>query len=231
MEAINNSFAAKPILRAIQVGRPQTYGSEDARDPMDKPWTTGFFKEPVGGKVLVTKTNLVGDGQADLRFHGGPDKAVLAYSANHYAGWNAELERHLPSGAFGENLTIDGITEQDVCIGDTWRVGGAVFQVSQPRQPCWKLARRWRMKDLTARVIENGKSGWYFRVLEEGLIEVGQPVEILARPHPLWTVARASLLMHHDKQNYQDAAELAYLPELSASWKAELTERAARLEA
>jgi MOSC domain-containing protein YiiM len=196
---------------------------------MDKLWTTGFFKEPVAGEVFVTRTNLVGDGQADLRFHGGPDKAVLAYSADHYADWRSELEREFPPGAFGENLTIAGVTEEDVCIGDTWRIGEAVFQISQPRQPCWKLARRWRIKDLTARVIENSKSGWYFRVLEEGLIEAGQPVELISRPHLKWTVARASRLMHHDKRNRAAAAELASLPELSASWREELSERAAGL--
>jgi MOSC domain-containing protein YiiM len=226
MEAAESTFWPSPHLQSIQVGRPRSYGSEDASDPMDKLWTTGFFKEQIGGAVFVTKTNLIGDGQADLRFHGGLDKAVLAYSADHYAAWQSELECDIPPGAFGENLTIAGVTERDVCIGDVWSLGDVLLQVSQPRQPCWKLARRWRIKDLTARVVENGRTGWYFRVIEEGLIEAGQDLQLTSRPRPTWTVARASYLMHHDKRNYEAAAELASLPELSRSWKKELNERA-----
>src|SRR5690606_18685860 len=108
----------------------------------DRPWTTGFFKEPTLGPVWLGRTNLEGDGQADLVHHGGPDKAVLAYSADHYAAWREVLNNPaLPFGAFGENFTIEGLKEADVCIGDTWKVGDeATIQLSQPRQPCWKLA-------------------------------------------------------------------------------------------
>src|SRR5277367_3306676 len=160
------------ILHSVQIGTPRRYGSEDAAAAHDKPWATGFFKNQVDGPVFVSTTNLAGDGQADLKNHGGIDKAVLAYSANHYPKWRDELRMpDMPCGAFGENLTIAGFNEESVCIGDIVRIGGVTFEVSQPRQPCWKLARRWRMHELVGFVVRNGRTGWYLRVLEEGWIE------------------------------------------------------------
>jgi MOSC domain-containing protein YiiM len=131
------------VLYSVQIGTPKNYGFEDAVDAHDKPWTTGFFKAPIEDPVFVGTTNLVGDGQADLKNHGGIDKAVLAYSADHYPKWRDELRMpDMPCGAFGENLTIVGLSEESVHIGDIFRIGTATFEVSQPRQPCWKLARR-----------------------------------------------------------------------------------------
>ena len=220
-----------PTLLSIQVGAPQSYGYEDAADPMDHPWTTGFFKTPVSGAVRVEEMGLDGDGQADLVNHGGTDKAVLAYSADHYPAWREELNLpDLPFGAFGENLTVTGLTEKDVCIGDQWRLGKLLFEVSQPRLPCWKLARRWRIKDLTLRVVRNGKSGWYLRVLTTGQIEAGLTWTLETRPHPEWTVSRASHIWQHDKTNLVDAATLAALPSLATSWKEMLVDRIQRLK-
>jgi MOSC domain-containing protein YiiM len=219
------------VLCSIQLGKPTSYGSENAADPHDQPWTTGFFKTPVQGRVFADATNLAGDGQADLMHHGGIDKAVLAYSADHYPKWRDEL--HLPDmpyGAFGENLTIAGLTEKSVCVGDVFRIGEAAFEVSQPRQPCWKLARRWRMHELTPAVVHNGRSGWYFRVLERGWIEAGEPVTLQARPNPAWTIARAHEILHHRKTDVPLALELASLPQLSNSWVQELRQRAERSE-
>jgi MOSC domain-containing protein YiiM len=216
-----------PTLLSIQVGQPTEYGRPDAADPHDRLWTTAFYKTPIRGPVFVTQTNITGDRQADVEHHGGVDKAVLAYAASHYELWRRELARdNLPCGGFGENLTIDGLTEESVCIGDVWSLGEAVFQVSQPRQPCWKLARRWRTKELAAVVIANGRTGWYLRVLQEGLIDAGQELTLVGRPHPAWTVARANDVMHHRKSDVALAAELASLPELSQSWRKELQSRA-----
>src|ERR1700686_4067031 len=112
------------VLSSIQIGKPASYGSEDAADPHDKPWTTGFFKAPVEGPVWVGTTNLEGDGQADLENHGGVDKAVLAYSADHYPRWRRELGMpDLPYGAFGENFTITGLSEESVHVGDIYGIG------------------------------------------------------------------------------------------------------------
>lgn len=216
-------------LASIQVGRPRELGPEGAADPMDRPWTSGFLKEPVAGPVALRRTNLEGDGQADLVNHGGPDKAVCCYPAAHYPGWRTELGRpEMAHGAFGENFTIDGLAEPDVCIGDVFRVGGALVQASQPRQPCWKLARRWKLKTLTLTVQESGRTGWYFRVLAEGTVAAGDLVERVERPHPGWTIAEANRVMHRDKDDRDAAAALAALPALSASWKATLTKRLAK---
>ena len=110
---------------------------------------------------------------------------MLAYSADHYPKWRDELRMpDMPFGAFGENLTIAGLSEESVCIGDIFRIGEVTFEVSQPRQPCWKLARRWRMHELTGLVVRNGRSGWYLRVLEEGWIEAQMPVDADRAPQP-----------------------------------------------
>lgn len=214
------------VLASIQVGRPREIGTEGAADPMDRPWVSGFLKEPVAGPVALGATNLDGDGQADLVHHGGVDKAVCCYPAAHYPGWRLELGLpELAFGAFGENFTIVGLAEPDVAVGDVFRVGGAVVQVSQPRQPCWKLARRWKIKTLTLTVQESGRTGWYFRVLSPGLVAAGDAVERIERPHPGWTIAEANRIMHRDKSDRDAAAALAALPALSASWKATLEKR------
>ena len=222
--------APTATLYSVQVGTPRSYGFQDAIDPHDQPWTTGFFKRPLEGLVFVGSTNLVGDGQADLKNHGGVDKAVLAYSADHYPKWREELPMpDMPHGAFGENLTIAGLSESSVCIGDLFRVGEVLFEVSQPRQPCWKLARRWRMHELTGLVVNNGRSGWYLRVLSEGSLGAGMPVNLIERPNPSWPISRANEILHHRRTDLALTLELANVPALAASWVRELRERAERL--
>jgi MOSC domain-containing protein YiiM len=211
------------MLLSIQVALPRSYGEGGSAEP---DWTTGFFKEPVAGPVFLGRTNLAGDGQADRVNHGGPDKAACAYSADHYDHWRTELNNAtLPGGAFGENFTPHGLTETDVCVGDVWSVGPARVQVSQPRQPCWKMARRWGVKDLPTRVVQLGFTGWYFRVLGEGIVEAGMDLVLLDRPCPDWTVAAANAVMHHRKEDRAAAADLAGVPLLSAAWRASLARR------
>jgi MOSC domain-containing protein YiiM len=217
---------SQAVLVSIQVGKPTTMGVEGTSDPLSRPWTSGIVKRPVEGPVWLGRTNVAGDSQADLVHHGGPDKAVLAYGAGHYPDWRTELApRELPFGAFGENLTVAGQDERAVCVGDVYLVGAAVVQVSQPRQPCWKLARRWGLKDLTARVQRTGRGGWYLRVLEEGTIEAGQTLILRERPFPRWTVAVANDLMHGRLEDRRALAALAACPLLAASWRDELGRR------
>ena len=214
---------------SIQVGQPTEYRHEGHADGKDKCWVTAFWKSPVAGPVRVSQTNLAGDRQADSINHGGCDKAVLAYSADHYAYWRAHLKLpDMPHGGFGENLTVAGLDETSVCIGDTWRAGPVVVQVTQPRQPCWKMSRRWQIADLAKQVIANGKSGWYLRVLAGGELSAGLPLVLVARPHPAWTIARASELFHHGKDDLVATAELAALPELSVAWRESLLQRIAK---
>ena len=213
-----------PVVLSIQVGTPQQMGAAGAADPLDQPWSSGFFKGPVVGSLRLGRTNLAGDGQADLRNHGGPDKAVLAYAAGHYPAWRQELERpDLPHGAFGENFTVAGLDEESVCIGDTYQLGQARVQVSQPRQPCWKLGRRWRMEDLPGRVLATGRSGWYLRVLLEGTVEPGVAMVLVERPFPEWTVARVTAVMRGRQGDPATAARLAACPLLSVGWRRTLS--------
>ena len=128
-------------------------------------------------------------------------------------------------GGFGENLTISGWTEEDVCIGDAWRIGNVLLEVTQPRQPCWKLGRRWRLPELPKRVIAVGRTGWYCRVLEEGTIEAGGPISRERRRHPAWTITAANRVMYSKKGPQEEIRALIALPELSQYWKDELSER------
>jgi MOSC domain-containing protein YiiM len=216
-------------VASIQAARIATHVHVGYADGNTSEWTTAFFKTPIDGSVQVGPLGLAGDEQADQVHHGGLDKAVLAYSADHYASWRQQLALpEMPHGGFGENLTIAGSDETTVCIGDSWRAGDVLFQVSQPRQPCWKMSRRWQVADLAKQVIANGKSGWYLRVVEPGALSAGTAIELVARPHPEWSVARASQVMYRGKDDPEAMRALASLPELSAAWKETLLQRVAR---
>ena len=201
------------ILVSVQVGRPQFLGTDVGLPrPLDHRWRSAFFKEPVAGPVLVRATNLEGDRQADPRVHGGPEMAVLAYSADHYPAWRTELGiAEMGPGGFAENFTISGQDEESVCIGDVYRVGQATVQVSQPRGPCYKISYRWKRPDLLRRCETTGRHGWYLRVLEEGLVEAGQTVELRERPNPGWTVRRAADVYQARRKRPAEAGQLASL--------------------
>jgi MOSC domain-containing protein YiiM len=139
---------------------------------------TGIFKAPVAGRVRLRRHNLDGDGQADLSVHGGPEKAVYAYPSEHYPFWRRELElESLPWGAFGENLTTEGWWEDQVHVGDRFRIGSAELVVTQPRMPCFKLALRFDRDDIVERFLESGRPGIYFAIVEEGEIGAGDAME------------------------------------------------------
>jgi MOSC domain-containing protein YiiM len=215
-----------PLARlvSIQVGLPTVHGQAGAVDPLDQPWRTGFFKLPVAEPVCLGRTNLAGDGQANRRVHGGEDKAVLAYAASHYPLWRTELRLpDLPYGAFAENFTIAGQDETSVCLGDVYAIGSARVEVSQPRQPCANITHRWRVPGLTERVASTGRHGWYLRVLTEGEVVAGEPVELLERPAPEWTVARATRAMASRGKDRAEAAALLAVPALSDAWRKTLS--------
>lgn len=143
---------------------------------------TGIFKEPVEGPVMLRRLNLDGDRQADLEVHGGKNKAIYAYPSEHYVFWGREFpDMELPWGMFGENLTTRGLTEENVSIGDYFRIGGAVVAVSQPRTPCYKLGIRFGHPDMVKRFFLSGLSGVYFSVIEEGLVKPGDTIGVVRR--------------------------------------------------
>ena len=198
----------------------------------DKPWRTGYFKEPQTARCWLGYQGFRGDEQADRAHHGGVDKAVCVYSQEHYPDWRRELAMpELPYGAFGENITVNGLTEERVFIGDVFSLGEAVVQVSQPRQPCWKLARRWQVKDLPARAEQSGRTGFYFRVLQHGWVAPGAEMRLIEHREERWSVAAANQVMHHAKDDVEAARTLSECRALSASWKDQLWQRVCGKEA
>ena len=180
---------------------------------------SGFRKSPEPGGLWLGETGLEGDGQADLENHGGPEKAVCVYPLEHYPYWQERLERPLEPGAFGENFSTEGLLESDVCIGDVYRVGGALVQVSQPRQPCYKMAARHGVKELALWVLETGFTGFYFRCLEPGEVRAGEGISLVRRARTPVSLAEANRVMHHDKRDVESIELLLAVPELAASWR------------
>jgi len=210
-------------VQSIQVGKVISEGDPDSRDIVDRQWTTAFYKQPVSGLVQVRTLGIAGDSVADKRFHGGPDKAVLCYAASHYDLWATDYpELKMSGGAMGENLTLAGSTESDVCIGDIYKVGSCTLQVSQPRQPCWKISRRWGVKTLLKDVTQTGRTGWYVRILDEGDVRTGDELKLKERKHEVWTVARANDMLFGRESDQVAFYELMNLPELADAWKADL---------
>lgn len=204
-------------LRAVLTGRARPYTRPGS--------VSAIHKTPRQGPVAVSMAGLDGDEQGDLRVHGGPDKAVHCFSLAHYGWWRSELAGWPQAGAllawpgaFGENFSLDGPDEWTVCLGDEWQVGGARLQVSQGRQPCWKLSDRFGVPDMARRVQSSLRAGWYLRVLEEGVVRAGDSVWLTARPHPDWPLAR--LLQAIDQRDCTPALiePLLQLP-LPPSWE------------
>jgi MOSC domain-containing protein YiiM len=184
---------------------------------------TAIFKEPVAGVVAIRDLNLAGDQQADLRVHGGSGKAVYAYPAEHYDYWRKQLpDLSLSWGAFGENLTTEGLSEDALCIGDLFRVGSAVLQVTQPRMPCYKLELRFNRDDMIKRFLVSGRSGFYFSVVEPGHVGAGSKVEVFDRDTNNVTVSdilRLYLGQTRDRELLHRAAKISSLPE---DWRTQL---------
>jgi MOSC domain-containing protein YiiM len=165
---------------------------------------------------------VAGDEQADLRVHGGPDKAVCCYPSEHFPRWAALLERDaMPPGAFGENLTLAGLLEQDAHIGDTYTLGDAVVQVSQPRGPCFKLAARWGKKALTRDMAYDMVAGFYLRVLQPGTVGAGDAMTLADRVSDV-TVAEVLRVTYRDRHDPEALARVAGVPELAEQWRGSL---------
>jgi MOSC domain-containing protein YiiM len=181
---------------------------------------TSIWKEPVSGPIRVSTLNLAGDGQADLSVHGGADKAVYVYPAEHYGYWRTELPGvDLPWGAFGENFTSEGLSEDGVKIGDRLRIGSAEFLVTQPRMPCFKLGIRFGRPDILKTFLRSGRSGFYLSVAREGEVAAGDPIHLDAGPEDGLTVADIVNLYAFDSENQDLLRRATRLAALPKSWR------------
>jgi MOSC domain-containing protein YiiM len=179
-------------------------------------------KQLTHGMVFVGSEGLEGDEQADRRHHGGRDKALHAYPLAHYPIWAAELpqqaDRFVPGG-FGENLVIQGVTEKELCLGDRFQIGPVLVELSQSRQPCWKLNLRFERSDMARRVQSTGRTGCYFRVVRTGYIQAGCTAELADRPNPDWSLTRVANVLYQSSADAQELAEFAKLPDLPDRWR------------
>ncbi len=181
---------------------------------------TGIFKEPIEGPVMVRKLNLDGDGQADLSVHGGLDKAVYGYAAEHYEYWRRELPgMKLPWGMFGENFTMEVLLEEFVNIGDRFRIGSSVLMVTQPRMPCYKLAVKFGRDDIIKRFLWSGRPGFYFSVLQEGEVSTGDEIELISRDENNVPVADIARLYVSEKDNLELLHRAVRIEALPESWR------------
>jgi MOSC domain-containing protein YiiM len=200
----------------VLIGQPRPFG------PNGEP--SGIDKTPCVRPVSVTETGLDGDGQGDRKRHGGPEKALHHYPAEHYVAWRQEMPELISlvpePGAFGENLSSTGLDEAGVCIGDVFDLGTARVQVAQGRQPCWRLNVRFGRKDMARRVQATGRTGWYYRVLAPGLVTPGDRLFLVHRPNPAWPLTRLLDILYRDTLNSEALAAIAELPDLAESWRA-----------
>ena len=198
------------FVEALQVGRVAPLGASN--EP------SGFVKNAILGPVAVGFLGVEGDEQADLTVHGGPEKAVYGYAAAHYADWRAEFPQHADlfvAGGVGENLTIAGLDETGICVGDVHAIGGALLQVCQPRQPCFKFALRFGNSHLPKAMVNSGRAGWYYRVLQPGQIRSGDAVTLRERPNPDFRFDRLVSIVNNQDPTPDELARLAVMPGLA----------------
>jgi MOSC domain-containing protein YiiM len=200
---------------SLNVGLPRLVRDRDREEVL-----TGIFKSPVPGPVMLRRLNLDGDRQADLEVHGGRDKAVYAYASEHYDFWRKEFPKmELPWGMFGENFTTEGLREDSTNIGDQFRIGEALVAVTQPRMPCFKLAIRFGRDDIVKRFLASGRSGIYFAVLEQGLVDTGDKIERVHEDENRITVADINRIIVHASDNVALLRRAASLEKLAPSMR------------
>lgn len=197
----------------IRVGRPVPFGPRGELSAIEK--------TALPGPVMARESGLDGDEQGDPKLHGGPNKAIHAYARAHYPDWAREFPEfaaRFRPGAFGENFVVERASEADICLGDRWRIGEALLEVSQGRQPCWKLNLRFGLRDMALRVQRSGRTGWYFRVITPGEVSPGT-AHLSERPNPDWPLARVSKVLYRDTLDRATLAALLEVPGLTPSWQ------------
>ena len=214
------------VINSINIGTPREVTYAEGRKIK-----TSLKRNPVKEKVFLDLMGFEGDQVADPVNHGGRDKAVCGYPANHYSIWEEELSRSMPSASFGENLTIEGLTEDQIHIGDIFRIGDAELQCTQPRQPCHKLTKIFEYPKLASRIQALSYCGYYFRVLKQGWLQTGMAIERIHSDKEKISVKAAHYLMYRDKTKYEAIEELMAHPSLSESWKESFGKRLANRKA
>ncbi|WP_077147429.1 MOSC domain-containing protein [Sphingopyxis sp. KK2] len=203
-----------PPIVSLRVGPVQALG------PKSVP--SGIAKQEAGRPIFLSLGGFEGDEQGDTRYHGGCDKAVHHYPLDHYALWRAELGSHPlldRPGAFGENISARGLLENHAAVGDRFRLGKAIVEVSQGRQPCFRLNLRMDIPDMARRMQQSGRTGWYYRVIEEGVVERGDTLELIDRLTPSWTIARLWRLLYIDTLDREGLSALAATAHLPLRWR------------
>ncbi|MBM4338489.1 MAG: MOSC domain-containing protein [Deltaproteobacteria bacterium] len=201
------------IVESLNVGLPKKeifHGKEVQ---------TGMCKQPVSGPVSLGFLGFEGNGVADTKSHGGPDKAVCVYSIDHYPYWEQVLGISLPAAPFGENLSISNLHEDNICIGDIFQVGTALLQVSQPRQPCKTLLARYGRDDMIKLMVKTGYTGFYFRVLKEGSVKKGDALIEKKKDSQGVTISFANRIYHHERRNLEAIEKVLAVESLSESWR------------
>ena len=199
-------------MTSVRIGRSESFGPDGQ--------ASAIRKQAVNTRIALDSLGLAGDQQGDPLHHGGTDKALHHYPGEHYASWREELAARASEfevGGFGENISTLGLIEADVCVGDVFRLGSATIQVSQVRQPCWKLNLRFGVADMARRVQDNGRTGWYYRVLQAGEIGAGDTLRRIERPHPDWPLTRLLAVLYRDCLDRDALAALAGLDALASN--------------
>lgn len=210
-------------VQSMFIGKPKQLGDANATNKMQQEWVSAINRDRVdGGFVDILGFN--GDEVADKKHHGGVDKAVFCYPYAHYELWRNELNIDIDAGGFGENLCVTDIDESTVCLGDVYEIGSARLQVTQPRKPCWKPARKYGEMELSRITEENGCTGWYFKVLVPGDIQIGDEVRLVERLHNAWSIAHCNDVMHQST-DMSEVKEMSELPELAETWKVSLLKK------
>lgn len=216
--------AGQPQVRSVNVGRPREVEWEGGQV------TTAIYKSPVPGRHRVEGVNVAGDDQADRSVHGGRDKAVYAYSREDYAWWEDELDRELAPGTFGENLTVGGIDPQQALVGERWRIGSVLLQVTQPRIPCYKLGIRMDDRQFPRRFADAGRPGTYLAIVEPGELGAGDAIEVVDRPDHGVTVGTVERAYHAERSLAPELVPVEQLPRNWRIWAAKVVAAAADLD-
>ncbi|HYA86155.1 MAG TPA: MOSC domain-containing protein [Nitrospirota bacterium] len=211
------------IIRTLNIGLPKKEIFNG------KEFITGMCKKTVSIPLVLSEEGFEGDGVGDLKHHGGSDKAVCVYAIDHYEHWEKILGRKMPDAAFGENLSVTDMNEDNVCIGNIYRAGTATVQVSQPRQPCSTLAARYGREDFVKLVVDSGRTGFYLRVLEGGRVSSGDVLSLVEQDPRRVTISFANRIYHDDRKNGEGIEKVLAVSTLSKSWQKSFLELKNRL--